>query len=270
LILREDWQGAADYAQRMSTVATSYGRWLGLVCQAWTDLYSGRSQQALAHLAESARAYPEPEAYTALGHCWTARLLLQTGRPAEALAAAQQARQEASGDWPELEGMFLAALAEQALGRLAEADRILASLRARAEKMPNPVQQRQLHHLAGRLALARGEHERALHELRAGADLLPPRGFWFHWHVLPDHVPLWYALGEAELAAGRQELAAEWFGKVAESGVEHLEHPVLFVRSFYQLGTISEALGNTEEAAEAYGRFRGYWQHGDLDRGTGG
>ena len=264
--LREDWQVAADTARRMSASDTPYGRWLGRVCSAWSELYGGRSQPALERFAESARAYPEPEAYTALSRSWTARLLLQTGRPAEALAAAQQAQREAPGDWPELEGLFLAALAQQALGRPVEADRMVEILGARAEAMPNPVQQRQVHHLAGRLALARGETARAVRELEAAADLLPPRGFWFHWHVVPDHVPLWYALGQAELAAGRPEAAAEWFRRVAESGAEHLQQPVLFVRSFRRLGEIYRALGDGERAAEADGRFLGYWRDGDLDR----
>ncbi len=265
-ILRQDWAGAARDGREMAQSRDPHDRWLGLACDAWTGLYGGHSRPATERFAESARAYPEPEGYTALSHCWTARLMLHTGRPAEALAEAQQAQREAPGDWPELEGLFLAAVAEQALGRPAEADRIAQALGARAEKMPNPVQRRQLHHLAGRLALARGETRHAVRELEAAVDLLPPRGFWFHWHVLPDHVPLWYALGEAELAAGRPEAAGEWFRKVAGSGTEHLEHPVLFVRSFYRLAKIYETLGHPGRAAEAHGRFFGYWRSGDLDR----
>ncbi|MCB1033282.1 MAG: tetratricopeptide repeat protein, partial [Acidobacteria bacterium] len=265
-ILRENWQGARDHGRRMSGSKTSYGRWLGAVSAAWTDLYGGRSQSALESLAEAARAYGEPEANTALSHCWRARLALQTGRGGVALEAARQAQREAPGDWPELEGMFLEALAHQALGRPSSADRILEELRKRAEEMPNPVQERQLRHLAGRLALARGDSGLALRELRSAAELLPPRGFWFHWHVLPDHVPLWYALGEAEAAAGRPEGAVEWFRKVADCGAEHLEHPVLFVRSFYQLGRVYEALEERGRAEEAYRRFLGYWGSGDLDR----
>jgi len=266
LILREAWEEAAGYAGRMRASATAYGRWLSEVSTAWTQLYGGRSEAAWDHLAASARAYPEPEAYSALGHAWRARLALQTGRPEEALTEARRAREEAPGDWPELEGMFLEAIAHQALDRPGEADRIVKTLEERAGQMPNPVQERQLRHLAGRLALDRGDVEGALRELRAAVEMLPARGFWFHWHVLPDHVPLWYVLGEAELAAGRPDLAAEWFRRVAESGAEHLEHPVLFVRSFYRLGRCHEALGELEKAVEAYGRFHAYWQLGDLDR----
>ncbi len=265
-ILREDWEGAAGDVREMASSSDPHDRWLALVCDAWTGLFSGRSRPAAARLAESARAYSQPEGFTALSHCWTARLLLLTGRPDEALAAAQQAQQEAPGDWPELEGMFLAALARQALGQPEAADRLAEGLRGRAAKMPNTVEKRQLHHLEGRLALARGDTGRALRELTAAEALLSPRGFWFHRHVLPDHLPLWYTLGEAERAAGRPEKAAEWFRKVTSSGTEHLEYPVLFGRSFYQLGEVYEALGLPHRAAEAYGRFHGYWRDGDLDR----
>ncbi len=265
-ILRQDWEGAARDGREMAASSDPHDRWLGLVCDAWTGLYGGHSRPAMERFAEATRAYSEPEGNTALSHCWTARLLLQTGRPVEALAAAQRARQEAPGDWPELAGLFLSAVAQQALGRPMAADRLAEALGERAEQRPNRGQQRQLRHLAGRLALARGETGRALRELTAAAALLPPRGFWFHWHVLPEHVPLWYALGEAELAAGRPRNAAEWFRKVTSSGTEHLGYPVLFVRSFYRLGKIHEALGDAQSAAEAYGRFHDYWRDGDLDR----
>lgn len=265
-ILLEDWQQAAYDARQMSASDSAYGRWMGEVLTAWTDLYAGRRRSAMVHLDASTRAYPRPEANTALAHCWRARLALQVGRAEEALVAAESAQRQGPGDWPELEGLFLAALAHQALGHLEAADDIVETLQKRSTQMPNAVQRRQLHHLAGRLALARGEPEQASRELEQAAELLPPRGFWFHWHILPDHVPLWYALGEAESAAGRPERAVEFFRRVAESGAEHLEHPVLFVRSFYHLGRLYEALGDTERSAEAYGRFGDFWHDGDLDR----
>ena len=80
------------------------------------------------------------------------------------------------------------------------------------------------------------------------------------------HIPLWYALGEAYLAAGRSVEATTWFERVAASGVEHARYPIQFVRSFYFLGTLHEKRGDMTKAREAYRRFVGYWKDGDLDR----
>ncbi len=264
-ILRQNWEQAASEADAMAAATDSFARWRGLVCAARTRLYRGRSEEALDLLEASARAYDEPEAYTALSHCWRARLLLQMGLPARALDSARQAQLEAPGDWPELEGLFLAALAHQSLGRPAEADRLLADLTERAASFPNAVEERQIRHLAGRLALARGDPARATSELERAAALLPERGAPFHTHALPDHVPLWHALGEAELAAGRPRAALSWFQRVAESGAEHIEHPVPYARSLFRLGEIQTSLEHRGQAQAAYRRFLELWRHGDLD-----
>ncbi len=128
------------------------------------------------------------------------------------------------------------------------------------------VEERQLHHLRGMLALARGDVEAAAEDLQRAAILLPPKGIEIHWHALPDHVPVWYALGRAELAAGRLDTARGWFEKVTASGAEHLDFPLPFVRSFYQLGQIQMQQGEVEEARRSFARFLDFWREGDLDR----
>ncbi len=265
-ILRQDWQQAGVEADAMQAAGDSYARWRGLVSAARERLYRGRSGEALDLLDASVGAYSEPGARAALSHCWAARLLLQKGLANRALTEARAAQLAAPGEWPELEGLFLAALAFQALDRPADADTLAVELGARAADHPNAVEERQLHHLAGRLALARGRIETATSELERAVDLLPPRGLSFHPHALPDHIPLWYARGEAELAAGRPGVALDWFRKVAESGVEHIEHPVLYVRSFSRLGELHGRLGQEGEARAATQRFLAHWRSGDLDR----
>jgi tetratricopeptide (TPR) repeat protein len=104
-------------------------------------------------------------------------------------------------------------------------------LRRRSAVTPNAVEERQILRLQGLLALDRGDAEGAVAALRKAAALLPPRGVEIHWHVQPDHVPLWYALGRAEQAAGHPDRAEEWFQKVAASGAEHIEFPVAYLRS---------------------------------------
>ncbi len=257
-VLRQDWAEAFLVAREMAESADPYTRWTGLIFEARTHLYRRQIAPALARFAESARAYPEPEISTAASHAWAARVLFYQGDAARALNEARLAQEEAPGQWPQLEGMFLAALAQQALGRPAEADRLAAVLGARAAANANAVEQRQLHHLRGLLALARGERRRAVAELRAAAALLAPRGIPWNPYVLADHVPVWFSLGEAELAAGQERAAAEWFRRVAESGIEHVDHPLLYVRGFERLAKIYGRLGEPEKAAAMSQRLRGF------------
>lgn len=230
-VLREDWPQAERAARELEALGDPYTRWRGALSRARNAQFRGDFEAALDHLARAARAFPQPEAHTAMAHCWTADLLLDLGEPARALAEAQLAQRIAPGDWPELQGMFLAALAQQELGRPAAADALVAELKRRAAVTPNAVEERQIRHLEGRLALARGHAESAVASLRKAASLLPPRGVEIHLYVQPDHVPVWYDLGRAELAAGRPGEAHKWFEKVAASGAEHIELPVAWLRS---------------------------------------
>jgi serine/threonine-protein kinase len=230
-VLRQDWQEAESAARSMAALEDPYERWRGALSLARNAQLRGDVPAAVEHLAAAARAFPQPEASTAMAHCWTADLLLDTGEPARALAEAQRARKIAPGDWPELQGMFLSALAQQELGRPGAADALLEELKRRAAANPNNVEERQILRLEGRLALARGDAERAVTSLRKAASLLPPQGFEIHRYVQPDHVPVWYDLGRAELAAGRPGEARTWLEKVAGSGAEHIEFPLAYRRA---------------------------------------
>ena len=83
---------------------------------------------------------------------------------------------------------------------------------------------------------------------------------------LDQHVPIWFSLASAHLAAGDEEKAAEWLGRITESTTEHIRWPIRYVRSFYLLGKIQEERGEMEEARKYYRRFVEFWGDGDLDR----
>jgi eukaryotic-like serine/threonine-protein kinase len=243
-VLREDWPQAERAANDLARLDDPYARWRGALSQARNALYRGDSAAALRRLDAAAHAYPRPDAFTAMAHCWTADLLLDLGGPgdaARALAEARRAQELAPGDWPELQGLYLAALAQQKLGHPQPADAILAELKRRAAVFPNAVEERQILHLEGLLALDRGDAAGAAAALQRAAALLPPHGVEIHWHVQPDHVPIWYALGQAERAAGHPERALEWFRKAAVSGAEHIEFPVAYLRSRAAMGSIDPA-----------------------------
>lgn len=265
-VLQQDLDRADDAARAMLTREDPTVRWRGSVSLARNLLYRGRSAEADEQFRLAALDVPDLGAFTALTHAWRAELLLHRGDPAEALEAARQARLQAPESWPEYLGIFYEAQALQLLGKTTEAEALRKELQTRSEKQPNPVEERQLKHLEGRLALARQDVDGALAALHQAEELLPVRGVEIHNYALPDHVPIWFALGEAELAAGRPEAALPWFNRVAESGSEHIMFPVPWVRSFFYLGSIHRALGADETARFHFERFLNLWENGDCDR----
>jgi non-specific serine/threonine protein kinase len=261
--LREDWEGAKREAQKLRTLESPFARWRGNVSLARNALYHGKSTEALALLDQAIAS--SSQADRALARCFKVELLLACHENEQALREAQKAQQEGQGQWPELRGYYLAALAEEALGRTKAADSLLEILRGRWRRQPNAVEERQIHHLAGLLALTRGDLETALTALERASALLPANGIEFTWHVFPDHVPIWTTLAEVELAAHRPEAALVWLQKASTSGSEHLEQPVPFVRSFYLQALAHQQRSNLIEAHKSAKKFLGYWSSGELD-----
>ncbi len=263
-IRRGDLKRAAAEAAEMKASDNALGRWRGTLSQARNLTYRGQSEEAIGRFDEAIAAWPSGDAFRALVRCWKAELLLQRGEAARALSEARLAQEEGREEFPELKGLFLAALAEQRLGRPAAAEAIERTLWRRRASHPNRIEERQLHHLAGLLALERGDARAAIKALVLAESLLPPEGIEIHWHVYPEHVPIWYALGRAELAAGRSQEALRWFEQVASSS-EHVEQPVPYVRSFYHLGRIHQDAGEADEARQSFERFLRHWRESDID-----
>ena len=269
-VLNEDWQLAETVTDEQLQSTDPWELWRGHVSAARHALYRGQSREALMSLRRAVEVYTDPDAQAALAHCWAAELLLELDEPAQALVEASLAIEKGKDDWPELQGVFLAARANQRLGDEARADEFLERLRSSWLDHPNVVEERQILHLEGLLAQARGDRRAAIERLTRAEALLPVEGVEYHFHTLPDQVPLWSALGAVEMAANRPSAAYEWFRRVAESGVEHVEFPLPYVRSFYHLGRIHDERGEPAEAREMMERFATYWRDGDLDRGRVG
>ena len=179
-VLGEDWESADRAAHELASSDDPFARWRANVSLARNELYRGRAGAALARFDDAAHAYREPNAYTALAQCWKAELLLETGEPERALEEAQLARMAGVDEWPERKAMFVLALAHQALGRPSDADSLVRELEQMWLSYPNNVEERQLHHLRGLLALARDDPDGAVEALRQAAALLSPKGVEFH------------------------------------------------------------------------------------------
>jgi tetratricopeptide (TPR) repeat protein len=262
--LQEEGSAAVGVAERMASSSDPYMKVLGANAVAVNALYRGRTREALAALP-AAEDFGEPDPIRAQSNSLAAYVLWETGRPAEALEQARIARRDGQGDIAEWEGLFVAAMAQATLGRWSEAETIAEELRQIAESLPTEKVKRRYHHLLGDLALVRGDAIRATSELERARALLPQRGFW-SFAGLPEHAPIWFSLGSANLLAGRDEEAASYFRQVIDSSTERVDWPIPYVRSLYFLAKIHEERGETEKAREYYRRFLEFWKDGDLDR----
>ena len=265
MTLAERWDEAAAAVAPLVAADDPFRRRDGLILRARTALFTGRFAEAQAAIELAIAAVPEADAKTAALRCYAADALLQNGRPREALRQGSAARREGAGEWPELEGIYHAALAQQALGREDEADELAAELRRRIEPAPKRVELRLADRLDANLALARGRARDAVLLLERAATTLPPRGVSFHWHRLPDQIPLWFDLGAAHLAAGDADDAAAWFQRIVDSDSAHAPFPMRYVRSHYFLGVVHRDRGEETLAREQFRRYAELWAEGDLD-----
>jgi tetratricopeptide (TPR) repeat protein len=239
-----------------------FWQWLGTVTQATTSLYRGRSDDALARHDEATRIYAKPGPFSASARNFAALILMARGETTRALYETQMAEREGQGRGAEWVAVFLTAVAQARGGQLEGAETTRKKLSDMAETFPFDIEEkRRLHQLDAEIALARGNAEQAAAELEQAESMLPARGFGGN-----QHVPIWYSLASAQLAAGNETQAAQWYQKIAESTTEHISWPIPYVRSFYFLGKIHENRGEMDRAREYYQRFLNFWQDGDMDR----
>ncbi len=262
-ILSEDWHGAAVASGKMAESSERFWKWLGLVNLSVTRLYRGEGAASLSLLEQAAQTYPDSEALCSKARAIAAHVLLETGRPKEALELARLAA-KTQERLPHQEALFYLGLAKARLGETAEAERTAEELRHRSGATRLSPEKARFHHLKGELALAGGRHSEAREELQRADAALPAQ-----ISELPSlslHVPVWYSRASCDLEAEDFAAAAGGFEAIVTSFSLHVDWPILYVRSFYLLGQIREKQGDVEGAARNYRRFVELWEEGDLDR----
>jgi len=262
-VLRDEWDRAQAAARAAAESSSPFPRAVGSAILSELWLYKGRSRDALGIVEQRARALLGTGLLGSRAHNRWASILLLRGQPALALDIARKARLQGHGDDAEVRALFLEALAQARLGRHADAAKSAAALQGLLDLVPGIPSTRMAHHLAGELALVEGRASAAVEQLKQATALLSPRG---GIDPPPPHIPIWFALASAHLAAGEDAAAAEWFGRVAGSNAERVRHPIPYVRSFYFLGKLHEKRGEMDKAREHYRRFVSFWRDGDLDR----
>ncbi|MGH9200796.1 MAG: tetratricopeptide repeat protein, partial [Vicinamibacterales bacterium] len=238
-------------------------KWFGNQMLTVLALYRGKSADALAAAEQAATAYRAPGLRSGVSRRNQAAILMARSQPELALAQVQKARTDTRNTPQEAGALITLAETLARLGRRAEAEDVIAELNTKADPLAANRDARRALLARGLVLLASRDAAGAITALEGAHVTLPPRG------SAPGqnpHVPIWSALGEAYLAAGRDADALRTFQRVADAGYERFAWPVEYVRSFYHLGKLYEKTGNAAKARDAYRRFVGYWKDGDLDR----
>ena len=261
-VLRERWADADAIVTKLADSSDTFARVLATDARATDTIFRGHLTEGLRLLDQSASVVPGSveSAYT---RNFAARVMLATGQAAAGLALAERALSDSAGRRPEWDSLALIVEAHARLGHAAEASRVLESLNTKANALPSQREERRVRLVKGVLALQRGDFNGSIASLTAAEQTLASS---FLGGPVPPHVTIWFAAGEAYLAAHRDAEAGVRFQKVVDSGELRTGMPIEFVRSLYYLGQISERRGDVAKAADYYRRFLQYWGDGEIDR----
>ncbi len=253
--LRGEWRDAEPLAYQMTGLDDPRAAGVGSLYVATGLLFRGRSRLAGAFAEEAAFRLTRQglDAAPALRMALEIRLAREDTRGALDLIAA--ARPTRMGD-PRL--AVLEAVAFARAGRRADAEAARERLEESLVHVPGPVARRSLHQLDGELALLRGGAQEAVRSFSRAERLLSARGF------CGDHVPVWYGLARAHLAAKDAARAQAWLERVGAASYERLCWPIPYAGALAMLGRLRAAEGQDEEAGGSFEELLALWGEGDL------
>ncbi|SRR6266508_289399 len=262
--LRERWADAEAIGRKLAGTNESFSRLLGGEVLGTDAILRGRLSEGL-RLVEAAATGEGPAGSfeSAIARNFAARVLMATGQTGQALATAERALKDSAGRAAEWDSLALIVEGHARLGHAGEAAKALETLTTKANALPSEREKRRVLLVNGVTALVRGDADTALRALAAAEQRLARS---FVGGPASPHAPIWFAAGEAHLAAHHDGEAAARFQKVVDSGELRIGSPIEFVRSLYSLGQISERRGDRAKAGEYYRRFLRYWGDGEIDR----
>ncbi len=268
LVLRDDLDGAERSAAKLMESELPTWRYHGSIQTGIVALYRGERATAWRQL-ETAASSPDADALlraSALNRHSEALVLL--GQADKAIPLLELSQQEAPDDWPGWEAIFLEALARQAVGDEAGADEAAARF---ATKIPEAdelsiVERRYHSHLEGRLAVARGDLATGRAKIDKAIALLPPRGIHWDWVRYPDQISVLMSAAEAAELDNDLAAALERYRRIADSGIDHHEDPIRWIRSLYHTGRLLALQGDPVRARRYLARFLSFWETGGIDR----
>ena len=265
-IMAERWEDADAIDRRLARIDDPTTRLASGMLAANDALYKGRLAEALRSfdvVLEAAGSAGSNE--TALIRNSAANALLTANRPALAVPVAERALKESGDRVSQYEALAVLAQAHGRLGHTDQAGQFARTLHDRAEALPGNREKRRSVRVAGLLALQKGDIAGAIRELTTAEGMLPPN-WTFTVALVPPHVPIWFDLATAHLAAHHDAEAAARLQKIVGGGTLRAYHPVVYIRSLFLLGEISDRQGDGAKAADYYRRYLHYWDNSEIDR----
>jgi serine/threonine protein kinase/tetratricopeptide (TPR) repeat protein len=260
-IFAEEWDEARKTAAELMESEGPVEKFLGGRLMATTALYRGEVGSVLRALDRYLASGEGGEsAYRIQPALLKARILLEIGEFQKAKDTALGVSDAEDRYGASHAALALAAIAAQRLGESEEAEELSREYRRRIIPALGAAPERLYHFLQGEIAMERGEYEDAVGEFEESESMLPPRGY--------DgvHTMIWYSLATAHRLSGNDGEALGWYQRIVESRQERLYEPLRYVRSFYFLGKLHEAEGDSEQARESYQRFLDHFESGEIDR----
>ena len=260
-IFVEEWDQARKTAAELMESEGPVEKFLGGRLMATTALYRGEIDSVLRALDRYLASVEGGESdYRVQPALLKARILLEIGEFQKAKDAALGVSETEDHYGASHAALALAAIAAQRLGESEEAQELSREYLRRINPALGSPPERLYHFLQGEIAMERGEYEDAVGEFEESESMLPPRG--------EDgiHTLIWYSLATAHRLSGNDSEALGWYQRIVESKEERLYEPLRYVRSFYFLGKLREAEGDSEGARESYQRFLDHFESGEIDR----
>jgi tetratricopeptide (TPR) repeat protein/tRNA A-37 threonylcarbamoyl transferase component Bud32 len=260
-IFAEEWDEARKTAAELMESKGAVEKFLGGRLMATTALYRGEVDSVLRALDRYLASAEAGESdYRIQPALLQARIFLEIGEFQKAKDAALGVSETEDHYGASHAALALAAIAAQRLGESEEAQELSREYRRRINPALGAAPERLYHFLQGEFAMERGEYDEAVAEFEEAESMLPPRG--------EDgiHTLIWYSLATAHRLSGNDSEALGWYQRIVESTEERLYEPLRYVRSFYFLGKLREAEGDSEGARESYQRFLDHFESGEIDR----
>ena len=260
-VFAEEWDEARKTAAELMESGGAVEKFLGGRLMATTALYRGEVDSVLRALDRYLASGEGGESdYRIQPALLKARILLEIGHFQEAKDAALGVSEAEDHHGASHAALALAAIAAQRLGESDEAQKLSREYLRRINPALGSPPERLYHFLEGEIAMERGEYEDAVAEFEESESMLPPRG------SEGIHTLIWYSLATAHRLSGNDSEALGWYQRIVESREERLYEPLRYVRSFYFLGKLHEAEGDSEQAREGYQRFVDHFESGEIDR----
>jgi serine/threonine protein kinase/tetratricopeptide (TPR) repeat protein len=261
--LKGDWAQARQELTALEVADSPFDRWTAGLLRASELATHGRVAEATAVLERTAAAAEGVGPLPAQARLFLANYKLRTGQARDGLSLARRVAADENADDAAVYGHLVAACALALLDRDRESAEEWEAFSSRLGAWPAPIARRDRMGWGAYLQYLHGEYEDALAGLREVEPMLPRESV-----IIGDNnlIVYWDAVARSHLALGRPAEAETWFRRVAEADSERLTAPLIYARTFYELGRILEDRGEHAGAREHYRRFVELWGEGDVDR----